>query len=324
MKPPGYTDEEYLEPIRKTNFLKDVSKDHYITYIQRARDDIKHAQSIDNLLVDPEGFENRLHSYADKKSSRLNTNRSIGNHIRAKIVASIKAIFKYNQTLQEMYPELYQRWDNVLRRTQSKIHEHYQSNMPTSRQREGFIPFEELCQKRDEMEDGTQEKLLLCMYTMIPPARADYYDCRLFSRQPHIDTGNYIVLRENNPILVLNEYKTKKRYGQITIDIPNELFYQIQASLRTLPRDYLFVRPFNHQPFTQCRHPLRSYTKWVNSVLKRHFNRQYASISNVRHAYISRSDLDLPNKTGLQQEEIATKMQHSTDMQRKYYFMNVN
>ena len=324
MKSPNLTDEEYISPIENTKFLKKITKNDYITYIYRAKNEIAKTKSIDNLIANPENFEKRLHDWAEKQESRLNPSKSIGTHIKVKIIASIIAIFKYNQNIQENYYRLYTLWHDVLKRTSKKISDHYNSNMPSARQSEGYIDFKELCKKRDELKEGSQERLLLCMYSMIPPTRADYYDCYLYSKQPHVDQGNYIVLRENEPILVLNTYKTHRKYGKIIIRLPDELVNEITISLEKLPRNYLFVRPFNHQPFTECKDAMHAYNKWANSVLKRLFNRKYASISNIRHAYISRHDLDLANKTLAERDEIAHKMQHSVDMQSRYYFMNVD
>ena len=44
-------------------------------------------------------------------------------------------------------------------------------------------------------------------------------------------------------------------------------------------------------------------------------------ITLFRHVWLTREDLDLKNKTGLELEELAMKMGHSISQQKKYIFM---
>lgn len=87
------------------------------------------------------------------------------------------------------------------------------------------------------------EKVIVAMYTFIPPCRLDYGSALVHTREPaaaDIGAGNHVVIGGSNPRVVLNEYKTSRQYGQIVNPIPLELLHIIVASLRFRPRKYIF------------------------------------------------------------------------------------
>lgn len=87
------------------------------------------------------------------------------------------------------------------------------------------------------------ERMLLGLYTLIPPCRLDYKMAQIHATDPGKNPaeGNHIIIGGDRPRVVLNTYKTSKLYGQIENDIPIELLEIIVQSLRETPRDMLFV-----------------------------------------------------------------------------------
>jgi integrase len=138
------------------------------------------------------------------------------------------------------------------------------------------------------------------------PVRADYGNVALVDRP--LPGGNYIVMPTHT--LVLNEYKTKTKYGTFHRNVPQELMDIIRLSLQRHPRQYLFVdesgRPYELQ---------NSYTKFANRLLKNIFGKS-VTISLLRHSFIS--GIDFNRTTPAQLMEISHNMMHSMVMQQLY------
>ena len=143
--------------------------------------------------------------------------------------------------------DLYKKWLDIHQEVRAPINAKYQSNEPNSRQKEAYISFEELVKIRNKLEDGTSEKLLLSMYTMIPPVRSDYYKIAIYKTENEVtdDIDNYLIMN-SKPFIVLRKYKTSKTYKAIKIDLPKDLVKQIKSSLNKNPRDFLFTSPRNN------------------------------------------------------------------------------
>ena len=208
--------------------------------------------------------------------------------------------------------ELFKQWEEVAEKIRQPIEDKYNSNKPTERQQQAYIPYDEIIQKRILLPIGSQDRLLLMMYSEIPPVRSDYHKTRIFSQtsdQINVE-DNYIILTDN-PVLVLQKYKTKKLYGTLTINIPNTLFEEIKLSVEIRPREYLFVSPKSHQPFEKSN----TFNQWVNRTLKKILDKHTFCLTMLRHIYISRRDLKLEEKSPQEQLEIARIMGHSIEEQ---------
>ena len=83
------------------------------------------------------------------------------------------------------------------------------------------VPFEELEKLRDSFEKGSDIRLLISLYTMMPPVRSDYYKVKIYKDEKLVpkDDTNFIVLN-SKPYIALRKYKTSKTYNTIKINIP--------------------------------------------------------------------------------------------------------
>lgn len=141
------------------------------------------------------------------------------------------------------------------------------------------------------------EKVIVAMYTFIPPCRLDYGSALIHTNEPAsaetTGEGNHVVIGGSNPRVVLNEYKTSRQYGQIVNSIPNELLHIIVASLRLRPRKYIFgnkpVVNFQSSRITNASHALLGVRLSCND-----YRRIYASsvdasaLTNEEHARFAR------------------------------------
>lgn len=318
-------DDYFLSFIKKSPEINEKTKNTYLRYIDNVQKNIWpkcHSKyKCDNdkcclayILKHPKAFTDKLNDYCDNTKGRQEKN--LGNHTRDIYMSSMMALFLRNQNLREKHYELYQKWKEMHDMIRKPIDIKYKSNEPTSRQKEGYMTYDEIIKIAQSLPKGSQERLLLMMYTEIPPVRSDYVQTRIFTRESQSDkcSGNYIILTKKNPRLILNKYKTAKTYKTLTIDIPPTLYKEIKNSLEEKSRDYLFVSSRTGEPFEEAN----TFNKWANRTLKKITNKPKFSISMLRHIFITRRDLKLEEKSGLEQEKIAKLMGHSIEQQRRY------
>jgi hypothetical protein len=161
---------------------------------------------------------------------------------------------------------------------------------------------------RDALPDGSIHKLLIGLYTHIPPVRADYYATQIIPFGSTPTEPNYIFHSPEKSRLVLTDFKTNKFYKEISHDLPEELHRQLVLSLAASPRTYLFVNK-NGVPFTR-----NGFTKWATEQLFQ-ISKKGLTITILRHIYISSLDLNSPPVILL---EIGKKMGHQLSQQMLY------
>lgn len=296
---------DLLASIRNTRFLKEPTK---IEYLRRIND-FKNVtgKDLNYLLLNPDYSIKEILDYVKRNN--------FGSHTADKIACCFVAVFNYNQNFREKHKDKYDVWCKLVKKKiKDVIDSKYNANTPTDRQIGAYISFETLTKKRDELPEGSIERLLLYMYTAIPPARNDYYNLRIYYRKPKYDVGNYIVFKQRkNSIIVLNEFKTAKTYESISIQVPPDLYDEIKTSLSKDPRDYLFVSTQNGKPYQSSN----TFLRWANRTLKAIFQNDM-SLTTLRHIYISRRDLQLETKSGIERKRIADTMGHSLNQQQRY------
>lgn len=319
-KPDSY----YYDIINNSKSIADSSKQFYLKKLQIIINEIctttkklKNGDiavktlTISKIIVDPDTFRIKLEAYKTKNDAPL------GMHSKDGYVASIKALFNHDTKLMNDHRELFEKWDELHKLIRVPIENKYLSNEPDEKQKKAFVAYDNIVKIREAIPSdvkNTQNRLLLFMYTEIPPARADYDKLKVLKEAPAELKGNFIIFNnKNNSKIVLNDYKTKHKHQTIEIDIPDILYEEIKKSLAVLPRQYVFVGK-NKEPFSNTN----TYVKWANRALKKILNNEYVSLSTLRHIYISRRDLRLEEKSGLEQKKIADIMGHGLAMQKRY------
>lgn len=161
------------------------------------------------------------------------------------------------------------------------------------------------------------EFVIVSLYVLHPPTRADYANMRVFIEDSLIPSNyaeNYCVL-QTNPRFVFNQYKNAKSKGQTIIPLDDELHNILNDWMQLNTSDYLlssFVkskqefRPFTE--FTLCRRIQLIFTKYANIPV---------TINTLRHSFISYSAKhELENRST--RIDYANKMMHSLAMSDKY------
>ena len=180
------------------------------------------------------------------------------------------------------------------------------------------IKWNDIIAKRDTLESGSNERLLLSLYTFVPPVRADYFEVRINPPVSIINdkTKSYIQLGETgeSSLLVIRDFKTSSTYKEIKHKIPQELFEELVISLANKPRKYLFTMPTdNSRPYDRG-----GFSKWANKVLHELFKLP-VTLTSLRHIYIS--TIDFTKMRAVDLNRIARAMGHGIAMQKEYQWI---
>lgn len=236
-------------------------------------------------------------------------------------INTILALFKYTEKLKEKKPKAYKCWLGEFTKVNEIAMAKYNNLAASDKQVASFVAWEDILQKRDDLNRDSIEYLLLCMYTMIPPSRADMNHIKIFNREPSEKESsiqpNYLVIGGGDGSgggmrLVYNEFKSKnKNLLKYEKELPMELVEVIKRSLKVMPREYLFVSSRNGQPFVNPN----SYTKFVHRILEKVIKKG-VTINTLRHSFVM--SLDFNRITPLEKERIAKELMHSVPTMERY------
>jgi integrase len=188
---------------------------------------------------------------------------------------------------------------------------------PTEREKINKITMDEIRTKRDELKLKLIDKyvpridiqyLILCLYSYLPPLRIqDYYNTRI-DYVPKKDRNkiNFIDLKTKQ--LIVNDYKTAKKYGKRTINLTDELNNIIIEFKKKSKAKFLIPKSYNvNEPISPT-----NMTHLIERILGKK-----ASSQIIRKAYISEM-LEKGIKPE-QAKKVAEIMGHSLYMQRLVY-----
>jgi hypothetical protein len=198
----------------------------------------------------------------------------------------------------------------------------YEKHEYSDKQKKALITQDELIEKRNmlgKINNKSSEYLLLCMYTYIPPARADYDRVKIYISPNKPSDGdkdkeNYIIKESDEKMtLYLNEYKSSKIYKTNTTKLPRVLVDIINESLKSNEREYLFVTKQG-----KAYPDAKQYDKWANRCLCRIFGKDGLTLTMLRNIRIS----DMPDNAPITDKmKLAKGMMHNL-LSQHYYKKN--
>lgn len=271
-----------------------------------------HFQSLGSILLHPP-------LAMDFLNKNIKTNTNTNKHV---YLMSVLSIFRHKSDIipyysDEYITELYITWKDIFNKNEQPIIERRLENKPTDKQQAKGghqITFSQIQEKRDELPAGSSERLLLSMYTMIPPVRADYFATQIVKGDEVPSQKNYIRIIAPDIIeCIITDFKTAKTYKQITHKFPPELISEFTLSLEKHPRTYLFTNT-KGEPHTR-----NSFVLWTRRCLTRIFETDFTLVF-FRHSFITNfiTNNIKPDTTDAEIKEISDKMGHSPEMFRGY------
>ena len=273
-------------------------------------------QSLSTLLLYPEYAMQVLNTH-------IKTNTNSNKHL---YLMAVLSFLRHRRSAMELFPPhnytaLRAQWVQIHYENEAPLIQRRLENKPTDLQAKkggSRLTYDQIVSIRDQLANGSIEHLLVCMYTMIPPVRADYYAMRIVlddgSGAQEIPWKNYLLLRaDGSAQSVLRDFKTAKKFGQIVNELPAELVAVVKKSLEMSPREYLFLNA-NGKPHTR-----NSFTLWSRRTLSRVFGTDFTLVF-FRHAFSTHytMSVDLRTMTDAQIKEMSDRMGHSAEMFRAY------
>ena len=292
-----------VDAIVEADSLSESSKTQYLEKLSTLSKVM--GKPLEYIVDNPERVRNCLR----KRYSGALTQRAF--------IAAIKALFHYNPHLRDNRAEQYAKYSDYQNDMTQAVTDRYMAAEPSDKERENWVPWPEVQAKERELataEFGSYDHLLLAMYCLIEPLRQDYGALRiLVGREPsETASGNFLVINKDASWgkLVLNTYKTAKKYGTFQRVLPPDLMSVIRSSLVAHPRAYLFVDE-SGEPYRKSN----SFTQFSNRTLRRLFGKKL-TVSLLRHSHISSIDFNASTPGELFQK--SRNMAHSISMQQMY------
>lgn len=212
-------------------------------------------------------------------------------------------------------------WCKESAKTNQKVREYYEEGKASTHQEEAYIPWQHVLQVHKDLSKthyASKDHLLLAMYVLEPPKRQDYGAVKIVSDDDHVQqtdtTQNYLVVSKDKSAatLILNSYKTAKKYGKLEFQLHPNLVKIIVTSLRVHPRDFLFVDSKN-RPYNDT-----SFAKLTSRIFNKLFKKN-VTVNTLRHSII-KYYYNNPKTTHKERVELCKRMCHSIDMQSSYAY----
>lgn len=237
--------------------------------------------------------------------------------------------------------ELREQWTQLTNELATKpLLEHAKSNLPTSRLLKGYVPYPQLQSKYQSLYDSLKDAnitqahrqdlsdaLLLGLVASgeqgLLPQRVDYGDTRIYinSQPQEPDQGNYVILTTRTGRIVLNDYKTSKRYHQLAMDMPAQLVKILLMSLTSEPRSWLFTK--RRGPPNIPYDKSNAFGKYCASRFKALFGGTPLTLGGVRHSCITHMHTSpkWAHMSDAEREAMALAMGHSFATACRYRFV---
>ena len=193
----------------------------------------------------------------------------------------------------------------------------YETQEMSEKEKEKYLTWGEIAKVRNELEHEAddlfsfQEYLIVCLYTLMPPIRLDYAFMKVVHSMPTETSGNYLVVLPKQMKIVLNNYKTAKKYGTIILDIPKKLEVVVHKWLNMFLEtpEYLL---YNHKGEPMSESLLSSTIR--NTFYKK--TKKAASVNTLRHSFVSQHRKG--EKSLNEIKKVASQMCHSATMNALY------
>lgn len=189
----------------------------------------------------------------------------------------------------------------------NEVNNKYKEQKLTDKQKEHRISFEDVKEKVEEALNNLKNNPTLENYKLYlasvfssgiysPPRRSEFANVKI--KDYDINTDNYLLKKK----IIFNQYKTAKKYGSQTYEIPNEILPMLKRYLKVNNSNYLFPKSSDDK------------TPMSNSDYNRLLNKAFGksiSVDALRSIYLSEKYRDIPRYSVML--DTATKMGHSID-----------
>jgi len=194
-----------------------------------------------------------------------------------------------------------------------RAHDKEKAQKATPKQEENHVPWEKILELRDGGSvKNSKDKVLLALYTYLPPVRCDYTPMKILKRKPRkLEDGmNYLLLGRECRFL-FHAFKTHKTIGDQIINIPAKLK---RALLEWIQPDQVYLfEDETHNPVSE--HALGVY---VARMFEKYTGKT-GGINMLRHSYATYLYKDTPSLEKMEKES-AKMLQQNVIRHLSYAF----
>ena len=254
-----------------------------------------------------------LNQFAKVKKYLKTLTPATRKNVMTALIVLLKAFDIQKRTLNK-----YQKYFEVL---VTDYENNYDNQTKSEKENKNWITQEQLNKKIKELEnkidkfdmskltksqeDIIQQRLILILYSEIPPMRNDYAQMKVYYDK-EVKGENYIHLKKK--LIVLNKYKTSKTYGEKQIEIPAKVVKIVRHWVDITGNEYLLINIRDRNPMTN-----NGLTKYLNKI----FKPKKVSTTLLRKLYLSEKYPVIHNRKDMKKD--AYIMGHSLETQQGIY-----
>lgn len=222
------------------------------------------------------------------------------------VLTMLRKVYPDNKKFQQEMKDRYQTFKQI-----------DTAQLPTEKQEENFVSWDNIIQFRDQYygDMSPTERVLMALYTRIPPVRADYTPMRIIPRKlaKYEEGTNYLVWSKK-PYFIFHAYKTHSTYGDKIMPIPKDLQKELKAYLETVP-DNTFLFEAGGEAWPAAR---------LASQLRKIFQKYHGldtGVNLMRHAYDTK--FYEGHKSLAEMTKLSNAMMHSPMLGQAYRFLSL-
>ena len=219
--------------------------------------------------------------------------------------------------------ELYNIYGKKMKSYSVAIKEVEQEQKANPKQEEKWLSWDDILAATEKAKPETpsdffalQDWVMLCLYTkMEAPLRADFAPMGVSGLDfDDGEKGNWLKIDDTKAVIVLNEYKSFKKWGRQSFDVPEPLYHILWEWTHVHnPSGWRLVKE-NGEPYDEG-----NLSQRVIRVMNRLTGKE-CGISMIRHAF--QTQMDKGEKSIKEKEHLARLMLHTASVAETYRFLD--
>ena len=190
------------------------------------------------------------------------------------------------------------------------------SQQPTESQKDKYVSWDNIIKFRDQYynEMTPVQRLLMALYTLVPPVRLDYTPMKIVNRKPiKLEDGVNYYVKAKSPYFLFHSYKTHHTHGDRVMKVPKKLQEEISKAVPET-QTYL-LQDEEGKPWTVPR-----LSQNVTRIFKQ-FHNLNTGVAMLRHAYATKFHKGQLPLTAI--KKTADAMLHSPLQSMTYRFISL-
>lgn len=238
------------------------------------------------------------------------------------ICTAIMSLYSHTPEFAAKHKAAHERWRKFAtvvaltyrkERDDNHVTEEIRAKIPTCAEiRKAMAGMDPLASLRD-----SQHYIMLAMSVDNPPKRRDFGALEVLRSDVKDTKGNYVVVGAKVRVdgslplvkLVMQDYKTDKKYGRHVEYLSEKLSDTIRQSIQAFPRKFLFTGRFGALSDG-------AYGEFVRTVFRERVGKA-VGVNALRHMYIT-DRIENGNMSTAERKELARSMNHSVSLQLEY------